>query len=188
MIEYSILIPSYDPEGKNTQTVSRLLTSIDENSRGKNYEIIVRKNGNSYTESHNDALASSRGKYIVILNDDTLIQDPLWLEKLKDDNKIISWKEGKFGLTGESCWDFSCWAMSREIFEKIGYFDERFKDGIGFEDNDYHYRAKQLGIEYEVRPIQMLHYGGLVLNMFFGRANDKREKNHNLFLAKWRTE
>jgi glycosyltransferase involved in cell wall biosynthesis len=184
-MKYSILVPSYDPEGKNIQTVSRLLESIDRCSKGKDYELIVRKNGKSYVESHNDALRTSRGDYIIILNDDTLIQDEEWLEKLTDDNKIISWRGGVFGARKEPTWDFACWSMSRKTFENVGYFDERFKNGVNFEDNDYAYRAREVGVEYEIRPINMIHYGGLTLNTYYKDAHLQREENHTKFNEKW---
>lgn len=184
-MKYSILIPSYDPDARNTKQFMELLESIEKHSAGKDYEIIIRKNGPSYCQSHNDALMTSQGDYIIILNDDVKIKDPEWLEKLTDDYSIISWKEGVFGHTGEPCWDFACWGMSRKIFNKIGYFDERFKDGIGFEDNDYHYRAKELGIPFEARDIDIIHYGGGALNTYFGGHNIQRERNHSLFMQKW---
>lgn len=42
--------------------------------------------------------------------------------------------------------DFSCFLISPETFRKIGYFDENFYPAY-FEDNDYHYRIKLLGLE-----------------------------------------
>lgn len=184
-IKYSILVPSYDPEGKNREMFVRLIESIDIHSQGKNYELIIRKNGASYVDSHNDALFSCRGNYIVVLNDDVLIQDNAWLEKLTSDTEIISWKQGVFGITGEDCWDFSCWSMSRSIFEKIGLFDTLFSQGIGIEDNDYVYRAKELGITWRINPIDLIHYGGMVLNVYNKFDTQKRERNKTLFFEKW---
>ena len=71
-MKYSIIIPSYDPTGEKQEMFADLLSSIDSNSVGKDYEIIIRKNGPSFTESHNDALRSSRGDYLIILNDDVI--------------------------------------------------------------------------------------------------------------------
>ena len=183
-MKYSILIPSYDPTLRNLQTVTRLIESIELNSKGMDYELIMRKNGPSYTESHNDALRSSRGDYIVILNDDTLVRDPEWLQKLTSDTHIMSWRQGMFHLTGEPIWDFSLWAMSRPIFEKIGYFDEQYKNGINYEDNDYHYKAKAAGIDFKIVPVEFVHYGGLTLAKT-PNAEDKRSKNHRIFYEKW---
>lgn len=184
-MKYSILIPSYDPKLKNNDMFVELMRSINENSAGKDYEIIVRKNGASYVESHNDALRSCRGDHIIILNDDVLIKDPLWLEKLTDSDKIVSWKEAVFGARdNDPTWDFACWSMPRHIFEKIGYFDEVFKDGVGFEDNDYVYRAIALKIKYKIVPIDLIHYGGKVLHEMFP-GDSLRQKNHVIFNIKW---
>lgn len=184
-MKYSILVPSHDLEGKHVAMVRNLLESIDNHSLGADYEIIVRKNGASYVESHNDALLSSRGDHIIVLNDDVVIMDNQWLQKLTDEEKIVSWREGVFDVRKEPVWDFACWSMPRSAYEKIGLFDEAFKDGIGFEDNDYAYRAREAGIEYKIEPIDLVHLGGKTLHDFYGFDEAKRQKNHVTFNIKW---
>lgn len=183
---YSILIPSYDPELKKKQMFLELIDSIEENSKGKDYELIIRKNGRSYTESHNDALKSARGDFLIILNDDVLIQDPEWLEKMTIPNAITSWRLGEFGLTKEVMPDFACWGMSREVFEQIGLFDERFKDGFNFEDNDYAYRARELEVPFVGVGVKLTHYGDQTATHYSHDKWGKIYKNEAIFNEKWK--
>src|SRR3990167_8823048 len=118
---YSILVPSYDPNGQKIEMVLDLIRSIEEHSKGKDFELIMRKNGKSYVESHNDALQTARGEFLIILNDDVVIKDLNWLDKFCQDGVITGWRVGIFhllgGITGEVPMpDASGWAMSREIF------------------------------------------------------------------------
>lgn len=187
-MKYSILIPSYDPELKRFDMVLDLIKSVEMNSVGKDYEIILRKNGRSYTDSHNDALKSATGDHIVVLNDDVLIQDPQWLEKLAIPDCISSWRLAEFGLTGEAVPDFACWSMSREVFEKIGLLDETYRDGINFEDNDYAYRAKELGIGFHNSGVQLIHYGNQSLHSQHHDYRARIEANERIFRTKWKPQ
>lgn len=42
--------------------------------------------------------------------------------------------------------DFSCFLIHYSTFDRVGFFDENFYPAY-FEDNDYHYRMKLLGLE-----------------------------------------
>lgn len=54
---------------------------------------------------------------------------------------------------------FSAFCVSRECWETVGEFDELFYPAY-FEDNDYHYRMKLLGVEAIVYPPAMFYHFG----------------------------
>lgn len=184
-MRYSILVPSYDPQGEKIDMVTNLLRSIDTNSVGEDYEIILRKNGPSYVESHNDALKSARGDYLVILNDDVLIEDKQWLQKLTKPDTITSSGTGTFVLDNSPTWNFDVWCMPRNIFKKIGYFDEAFKDGFNYEDNDYIFRAKELNIPFEKVELVYKHFGGETYTRYY-KDKELAEHNKQVFIKKWK--
>lgn len=54
--------------------------------------------------------------------------------------------------------DFSCYLIRREIYEKVGPFDENFKIAY-YEDNCYHLRMHQAGITAYCIDLPFLHHG-----------------------------
>jgi len=54
-----------------------------------------------------------------------------------------------------------CWIMKREVYAKVGDFDEIFGTGNS-EDIDYCYRAKKAGFKMAIAPhVFVHHYGGM---------------------------
>lgn len=180
-MKYSILVPSYDPKLEKRQMFLELMDSIEEHSRGRDYELIIRKNGPSYVESHNDALKTARGDWLVVLNDDVRIEDPEWLEKMTEVDEFNSWRYGDF--EGENWPDFACWSMSRQTFEKIGLMDEAYKDGYNYEDTDYCFRIRELGIPFHNSNVRLHHH----ISGTFKRYYDPKQiiKNEMIFREKW---
>ena len=75
--------------------------------------------------------------------------------------------------------DFSAFIISRDCWEKVGEFDEAFAPAY-FEDNDYHYRMKLLGIEAVSVPIAIFyHFGSRTQNS--AREDNMPMVSHELF-------
>lgn len=82
--------------------------------------------------------------------------------------------------------DFSCFLLSKEAWETVGEFDERYVPCY-FEDNDYHYRLKQAGVKAIVTPhAPYYHYGSRTQNSVPGGicSGDKFRQNRERFIAK----
>ena len=85
---------------------------------------------------------------------------------------------------------FSCFLITRECVEKVGYFDEEFYPAY-FEDNDYHYRIKiGVGPEAAIANTTAIyyHYGSRTQNQNPGNAvvsGEKFERNREYFTRKW---
>jgi GT2 family glycosyltransferase len=60
--------------------------------------------------------------------------------------------------------DFSAYLIRREVYEKVGPFDEDFK-GAYAEDSDYHLRMHQAGITAICLDLPFLHYGAQTITM-----------------------
>lgn len=184
-VKFSILVPSYDPELKKREYLSKTLESIEENSKGQNYELIIRKNGPSYVESHNDALATATGEQIIVVTDDVVIKDPDWLQKAERSEGLWGWRFIDFHLNGKKHPDFACWGLDRSTLEKLGFMDEEYKYGVGYEDNDYIERAYSLGVPVTDAKIILEHAEGVTLKTYYNDRELLTQKNKQRFLGKW---
>lgn len=163
-----------------------LMRSIGENSIGYQLEQIMVVNGKSYVESVNEGLGRSNGEYIIVLNDDVVIEDKEWLKKLCIPNCISAWQLGTFHTTGESVPDAACFAMHRDVFNRLGLMDLRYKDGINFEDTDYFFTAKEKGIPFVDAQVRMKHLGNVTEQTYFKDVKwGKTYHNEAIFNQKW---
>jgi len=87
--------------------------------------------------------------------------------------------------------DFSSFRMTKEVWETVGGFDERFIGGY-CEDGDYHIRCHQSGIECVCIDVPFLHYGsGTILNadpVERRRVQQNAQANRARFKDKWGCE
>lgn len=154
-MKFSILWQHYDPEHRVCDMAMKSLHSIVSNSVGHDYEIIpVDRKG--LIKDINRAMSQARGEYIIVIANDCFIEDPEWLLKFPIPGTISGW-HGSGGEFYEGVVDFSAaFCMPRDVMEKIGPMDERF-EGYGYADDDYFYRAKQLGIPFQVVGVKLTH-------------------------------
>jgi len=128
-----------------------------------------------YTRAANRGIEEAQGEYIVLLNNDTVIQpNPIsWLEML-----IKPFEENpKCGQTGTNkaknhvhgLEDFIigyCSMVSREVINRVGLMDEQFSPG-GMDDVDLSIRIQRAGYEIFQVPTDVRSYdehGNLLTN------------------------
>jgi len=122
--KFSICIPTY----QNHTMLCQLLKSIDENTVME-YEIVLNDNSFEplgYPKAINDCIKRARGEYIVLLNDDTIVES-LWLEQMY--SKLIS--DEKIGVVGadqvrndnwgERMVAFWCVLIPKKLLMKLDY-------------------------------------------------------------------
>ncbi len=81
-----------------------------------------------------------------------------------------------------------CAVMRRDVFEKVGFLDERFSVGM-FEDDDYCMRIKEEGFEVICAPnVFVHHFGRVSLLSLLDRKNYRKifKENRKKFEEKWR--
>lgn len=183
-MKYSIILPSHDPDLEHHEMFINMISSIDLNSKGRDYELIIRKNGKSYVESFNDALLSSRGDYIISVQDDMVIKDERWLEKLTDEDCFVTTEINKFE-DGSDCPYWAIFGMPRKIFDKVGLLDEIYKDGVCYEDEDYLRRIRDAGFNFKLQPISYKHIGGVSTDFYLKDKKELVKKNYLLYKNKW---
>jgi len=150
-----------------------------------------------YAKATNLGLRASKGEYLLLLNNDTVVQDKSWLDLL-----LAPFSDPKVGVVGpimhtEVGIDFIigfCLMTTRQMVEtEVGYLDEDFEIG-GMEDVDFCYRVKLAG--YEIRTTDgqrrsnfpLIHYGErTVWHLDIGREawDHNFYKNQKKLAKKW---
>ncbi|MDQ0901568.1 MULTISPECIES: glycosyltransferase family 2 protein [unclassified Paenibacillus] len=78
-----------------------------------------------------------------------------------------------------------CLIMRRDVFERIGYFDEGFEIG-NCEDDDYGLRAELLGLQLVVAGDTFVHhYGSMTMKSLKEQFAPVYEKNQIYYFDKW---
>lgn len=83
---------------------------------------------------------------------------------------------------------FSCYLIHREVWEKVGKFDEGFK-GAFCEDWDYHVRMHKMGVNPYCINIPFYHVGSATINSMGEKEREalckQADANREYFKAKW---
>ena len=181
-----LVITYYDPSQKKVEMLCNLMRSIGAYSTRHSINVIIVTNGPSYPESVNLGLRRSTGDYVIVLNDDVEIRDADWIDKMCQPGCITGWQLGVFHIKKVPVPDAACFAMSREVFQRVGYMDEKFKEGFNFEDTDYFFRAMQMGLPMVDAKVDLLHIGNQTVKTYFSEAKAAgTHRNETLFRERW---
>jgi GT2 family glycosyltransferase len=156
----------------------------------------------------NQGFRAGKTKWTVFLNNDTVVP-PGWLENLvdfaeKSDMGIASPGMGEgelnYDLAGyarefvfkmknvqrRGTANGACFMVARNVFEKIGGFDENFRKG-GNEDDDFFWRARDAGFKLAMSGCSYIHHFGCTTRKATGvLAGSDREETVGYFRKKWR--
>ena len=168
-MKYSIVIPTYNNCEKYLKPC---IDSIIKHTDMSNVELIISANGckdntDAYLKylhtsvPHLDviwdpapagfAVATNRGikharaDRIVLLNNDTIILDDNWLEKLDTGDISAVWTQFS-QITQRRFAVFFCVMIDRKVFDTIGLLNEDYGTG-GCEDIEFCYEAEQAGFK-----------------------------------------
>ena len=238
--EVSIVIPAYN---KWKYTLN-CLKSISENTAGdyevvviddastdetatglsnvKNLNLVRNEQNMGFLESCNRGARASKGKYILFLNNDTMVTKG-WLPPLleimeRDDvgavgSKLVyrgrtlqeaggiiwndgtGWNYGRGDDPMEPEYSYvrevdycsgACLLVRRELFEKVGGFDERFKPAY-CEDTDLCFSLRNLGYKVMYQPMSVVvHFEGVTCGTDISRGIKRyQEINRQKFVEKW---
>lgn len=185
-MKYSVIFLQYDPDSINTKTTMESYLSILDNSDGADMELIKVIDVKGFVNAVNGGLSKAKGDYLIVVANDIIIKDKNWLEKMAVDDALCGWRLTPFFITGEMRPDFGCWSMSRKVFEKIGLMDKKFENGYGFDDDDYVFRAKELGIKLHDSKVKLTHLENMTYKTVFKDLKEEMtQRNESLFRNKW---
>lgn len=175
-MKYSVVMPIFHRKGNEVvQTYAKeCVESVKRNSQ--DYELIIiddgstldtswfKKNADVYKRhknkgvapSWNDGIKLSKGKYIVVINDDIVVPEG-WLDDLVLTFEIIKnagvvgpaveHLPNGIGIEENHVWfPGSCFMLPRETIDKVGLFDEDFAP-FYFEDTEYWTRILKSGLK-----------------------------------------
>lgn len=154
----------------------------------------------------NQGTAASRGRYVVLLNNDVLVTAG-WLGRLvrfmeATGHGIVSPAVRAGSLDYDlptyadvftrACfranrWEVhgGCMVIAREVFDRVGLFDEGFQVGT-FEDVDFLWRARRAGVTMAMTGAVLVHHFGKVTQREVRKLLGNYESaNAAYFLAKW---
>jgi GT2 family glycosyltransferase len=133
------------------------------NSLGKPFKLLSFKESLGYTKSINEGLKVAIGEYIILLNNDIVLNPQSkdrWIEILQIPFKINE----NTGITGPAkfFWDcggikrtaigFWCCMFKRSLIYEIGILNEDYSPGMG-EDGEFSVKAELLGYELVQVPV-----------------------------------
>ncbi|MBN2350334.1 MAG: hypothetical protein JXJ22_15960 [Bacteroidales bacterium] len=133
----------------------------------------------------NQIILNSSNTSSIIINDDIRVL-PLFRKEIQHSGILSK----KFCLMKGS---FSHFLISKEVIKKVGWFDERFLE-IGGEDDDFHVRAEMTGVRQDRIPIYSIkNYGHKLKINSYGKRVDDQQKfysnyNSEFLYKKWRIE
>lgn len=137
----------------------------------------------------------AKGEYISFVDNDISVTDG-WFEPLMNALKVhpeYGWVASRV-IRGSIVMNWavaSCCLFSREAIDRVGLFDERFSQGIGWEDNDYLLRFWKAGYyPHGVHKSTVYHPPEpTTLKAVHGDTMpEKYELNRKLFIEKWGVE
>jgi len=158
----------------------------------------------------NQGVKASGARWVVILNNDTILS-PNWLDGLLDfarekgvDIASPAFREGEYNyditehsrefvcrmrsVARMSIAQGICFMVKREVFDRIGLFDEHFRIGQ-FEDRDFFRRALLAGFVLGTTGRSFIHHFGSVTQNMIRKNMDKNPyetENRAYFHKKWR--
>lgn len=174
-------------------------------------KVIRNKTNLGFAVAVNQGIIASKGNYICIFNND-MIDSPNWIDHLLEGLKIknmgmvsstlIEPSEMKFDLFKRltsanrnepatiSLWEKDGpWLFKREVFEKVGLFNEIFKY-CQYEDSDFLLRMAYAGYKHgKAENSFVYHYSSLTQKGELKRriGSDYIKKNRESYLKLWKT-
>lgn len=173
-MKYSIVIPTYNNCEKYLKPC---IDSIIKHTDMANVELVVSANGckdntkvyldylatavpNLYVtwndqplgfaKATNNGIRVCKGEKIVLLNNDTIVLDNSWLEKLDTNGDISAVWTQYSPITKRRFAVFFCVMIDPKVFQSIGFLNEEYGTG-GCEDIEFCYEAEEAGFRIDAR-------------------------------------
>lgn len=146
------------------------------------------------TTAFNQGLKEATGKYVALVNNDIEVTEG-WLEPLilaLKDHPEYGWVASRV-IRGDIVANFgtACSLFLKDALDKVGLFDERFSEGLGWDDNDLLLRFWRAGYQpHGVSESVVYHPPDptTLKALHEGTRQEKYEHNIRLFIEKWGPE
>ena len=183
-----------------------LINSIYKYSGGNPVEVIAVDQGDKFgkdgrvriikcpeisrTYATNRALEIASGDWIAILDSDILITGEYYEEIIGLDKNIIYgpklFEKNHFDFpTPYPCLEFWCICLHKEMYERVGGFDQNFGPPASFAEADYCFRVQDLGYNIEQRDFPFRHLHRSTKFEIHPNHMEYRAKNIEYLRKKW---
>lgn len=185
-MKHSLIFLYYDPRHQ-LDFPGESLKSMVRHAGTDDYEVVFVCNIKGYAAAVNLGLHRAKGEFMFLMNDDVLVEEDGWLDKMAVPDTITSWRFNQFFMTGELLPDGAAYCIPRSVYDRLGGFDERYCQGYGFDETDYWFRAKQVGVPMLERPVTLRHLENKTYKAYHSEQKEQMtERNHMLFVEKWK--
>lgn len=155
--------------------------------------ISLNQNG-GFATAVNAGIGAAIGDVLVIVNNDIEFIQPEWLEHLLAPFEL-GYHVSSIRTTDSDGWETedkitendkfgSCWAMKREVFQKVGYLDDSFGKGL-FEDLDYWRRVRDAGFRIAKNHAGLVEHHGKQTFKEVDPTDELFGKNMFIYKQKW---
>jgi SAM-dependent methyltransferase len=103
-----------------------------------------------FAKATNNGIRVCKGEKIVLLNNDTIILNDGWLEKLNTGGDISAVWTQFSQITQRRFAVFFCVMIDPKVFQSIGFLNEDYETG-GCEDIEFCYKAEEAGFKIDAR-------------------------------------
>lgn len=207
----TIIIPCYWYNERLIELTKKCLESLETTTKGEKLytivvddgspisyrpkcdRLIVRNENGGYTKAVNTGLEETNDDIIIVGNNDLEFYDQHWLrglvQPLEDGNDISCiMVSDSDGFTIEKRYEYdakfgSLFAMKREVYDKLGNFDEQFKGY--FTDLDYRRRALNAGFKIVKNYGAFVHHIGKATYALIDEKDSQYQEAEELYKAKW---
>ena len=173
-----------------------------------NVETIQNDTNRGCAAAWNQGVKAFQVDWTVVLNNDVVLSSG-WLENLirfaEENNVGVATpgiREGELNYDVEDyAREFTakmknvvrngangiCFAVRRDVFNKVGLFDENFRIGV-FEDADFFLRTKQAGFRLATTGRSFIHHFGSITQKAIQKSNPRpyEAENRAYFRQKWK--
>jgi SAM-dependent methyltransferase len=173
----SVVYTDYDPENKLADMRAKSRESVQRWMRPGD-EFIVSDQPGGWAKAVNDGVKQSHGDYIYVINNDLIVEDPAWMDKMAAPNTVTAGSGSPFTLTGDLDLELTLFCVPRNVWDAVGGMDEEFQTGICFDDNDLLARIRAAGFKTAIIPIAHRHLQSKTLMAY----NDPTEYERRFLL------
>ena len=176
---------------KPNQEMKKWLSQLEKDK----VKVITNPNLVGAPTARNMGIKAARGEYICFVDSDITVTEG-WLEPLMNAlnaHPEYGWVASKI-IRGDVVMNWgvvSSTLFPKNAIDKVGLFDERFSQGIGFEDNDYLLRFWLAGYKpHGIHKSTVYHppHPTTLKAVHGDTMPEKYELNQRLFIEKWGTE
>lgn len=170
----------------------KMLDWLKSLERQKRAKIIINEKPVGAPTALNMGIKAAKQKYISFVENDIRVTKG-WLSELMNvlkQHPEYGWVASRV-MRGNFAMNFGssgCSLFLKEAIDKVGLFDERFSQGIGWDDNDYELRFWLAGYNpHGVLKSTVYHPPGptTVKAIHKNKIQEKYELNLGLFIQKW---